>query len=87
MALLRIEDLLNQAGYLGRRWEDRLPKRSKDNLFRAQEQLRSMHELLSSTRVLSVEDKARLARSGQEVSEIFSGEQGAATRAAEAGDR
>lgn len=45
-----------------------------------------MHEVLSATRELVAEDKARLARSCQEVSEIFNGEQGVATRAAEAGD-
>jgi hypothetical protein len=43
MALLRIADLMNHAGYLSGRWEDRLPKKSKDNLFRAVGQLRSMH--------------------------------------------
>ena len=50
MALLRISDLMNQVGYLNGRWEDRLPKKSKDNLFRAQGQLRSMHQLLSAER-------------------------------------
>jgi hypothetical protein len=86
MALLRISDLMNQTGYLSGRWEDRLPKKSKDSLFRALGQLRSMHEVLSATTELVAEDKARLARSCQEVGEIFNGEQGVATRAAEAGD-
>src|ERR1039458_633194 len=86
MALLRISDLMNQTGYLSGRWEDRLPKKSKDSLFRALGQLRSMHEVRSATTELVAEDKARLARSCQEVGEIFNGEQGVATRAAEAGD-
>jgi hypothetical protein len=77
---------MNQTGYLSGRWEDRLPKKSKDSLFRALGQLRSMHEVLSATTELVAEDKARLARSCQEVGEIFNGEQGVATRAAEAGD-
>jgi hypothetical protein len=58
MALLRISDLMNQAGYLNGRWEDRLPKKSNDNLFRAQGQLRSMHQLLSAERDLGPEDKS-----------------------------
>jgi hypothetical protein len=87
MALLRIGDLMNQTGYLNGRWEGRLSKKSKDSLFRALGQLRSMHEVLSATRELIPEDKARLARSCQEVSEIFSMEQGVATRAREAGDK
>jgi len=85
VALFRIADLMNHNVYLSGRWDDRLPKKSKDNLFRAQEQLRSMHQLLSDGRDLSLEDRARLARYCQEVSEIFSGEQGVAIRAAEAG--
>lgn len=44
-----------------------------------------MHEVLSASRELVPEDKARLARSCQEVSEIFSMEQGVATRAVEGG--
>jgi hypothetical protein len=87
MALLRIADLMNHNGYLNGRWEDRLPKKSKDNLFRAQGQLRSMHQVLGAARDLGPEDKARLARSCQEVNEIFSMEQGVATRAAEAEDK
>ncbi|MGA2741709.1 MAG: hypothetical protein ABSG65_30265 [Bryobacteraceae bacterium] len=86
MALLRISDLINQTGYLNGRWEDRLPKKSKDNLFRAVGQLRSMHAVLSVARELIPEDQARLARSCQEVSEIFSMEHGAAARVAEAGE-
>jgi hypothetical protein len=45
-----------------------------------------MHALLSAGRELVLEDKARMAASCQEVSEIFSGEQGVATRATEASD-
>ena len=62
VALFRIADLMNHNVYLSGRWDDRLPKKSKDNLFRAQEQLRSMHQLLSDGRDLSLEDRARLAR-------------------------
>jgi hypothetical protein len=87
MALLRVGDLMNHNGYLNGRWKDRLPKESKDNLFRAQGQLWSVHEVLSASSDLSPEDKARLATFCQAVSEIFSGEQGVATRAAEAGDK
>jgi hypothetical protein len=47
MALLRISDLMDQTSYLVGRWETRLSKKSKDNLFHAQEQLRSMHEALN----------------------------------------
>jgi hypothetical protein len=35
MALLRISDLINQAGYVNGRWEGHLSKKSRDNLFRA----------------------------------------------------
>jgi len=84
MALFRIGDLMNHNGYLSSRY--RLPKKSQDNLSRAQGQLQSMHELLSAAGDPSPEDKVRLATSCQKVSEIFSVEQGAATRAAEAGD-
>ena len=76
---------MNHNGYLSGRWEDRLAKKSKDSLFRAQGQLRSMHQLLSAGGDLSPEDKVGLATSCQEVSEIFSMEQGSATRATEAG--
>jgi hypothetical protein len=48
MALLRIGDLMNHNGYLSGRWEDRLAKKSKDSLFRAQGLLRSTHRLLSA---------------------------------------
>src|ERR1700683_4792183 len=48
LALLRIGDLMNHNGYLSGRWEDRLAKKSKDSLFRAQGLLRSMHLLLSA---------------------------------------
>lgn len=85
-ALVRIGDLMNQAGYLNGRWEDRLSKKSRDNLLRALGQLRTMHEVLSAKRELATDEKARLARSCQEVSEIFSAEQGVAIRATEAGD-
>jgi hypothetical protein len=85
MALLRIADPMNHNSYLSGRWEGRLAKKSKDSLSRAQGQLRSMHQLLSAGGDLSPEDKVGLATSCQEVSEIFSAEQGAATRAAEAG--
>ena len=85
MALLRINDLMNQTGYLNGRWEGRLAKKSRDSLSRAQGQLRSMHQLLSAGGSLSPEGKVGLATSCQEVSEIFSMEQGAATRATEAG--
>jgi hypothetical protein len=77
---------MNQAGYLNGRWEDRLSKKSRDNLLRALGQLRTMHEVLSAKRELATDEKARLARSCQEVSEIFSAEQGVAIRATEAGD-
>jgi hypothetical protein len=86
MALLRISDLMNQTGYLNGRWEGRLAKKSRDNLSRAVGQLRSMHQLLSVGGSLSPEDKVGLARSCQEVSEIFSMEQGVATTATEVRD-
>jgi len=78
---------MNHNGYLSGRWEDRLPKKSKDNLFRAQGQLRSMHQVLSAAGDLSPEARTRLARSCQEVTEIFSREHGVATKAAEARDK
>jgi hypothetical protein len=86
MALLRIGDLMNHNGYLTGRWEDRLAKKSKDSLFRAQGLLRSTHQLLSAAGDLGPDDKARLARSCREVSEILSVEQGLATKAAGVGD-
>jgi hypothetical protein len=86
MALLRIGDLMNHNGYLSGRWESQLPKRSKDNLFRAQGQLRSMHQLLSAAKDLTPEDTARLTASCQEVSEIFCMEQGVAITATESRD-
>jgi len=86
MAILRIGDLMDQTSYLVARWDARLPKKSKDNLFRAREQLRSSHEVLSGNAgaVLTLEDKARLAWVGRRVSEIFNEEYGAAVEAAEA---
>jgi hypothetical protein len=86
MALLRIGDLMNHNGYLSGRWGDRLAKKSKDSLFRAQGLLRSMHQLLGAAGDLGTDDKARLARFCQEVSEILSLEQGLATKAAGVGD-
>ena len=86
VALVRIGDLINQTGYLNGRWEDRLSKKSKDNLSRALGQLRSIHEVLSAAGALNSEDKARLAMSCQKVSEIFSVEQGVAAHFAEVGD-
>jgi len=86
MALLRISDLMDQTSYLVGRWETRLSKKSKDNLSHAQEHLRSMHEALNVTSDLTREDKARLAQAGQQVSGIFSTEQGVAARAAVAGE-
>jgi hypothetical protein len=86
MALLRIGDLMNHNGYLSGRWGDRLPKKSKDSLFRAQGLLRSMHQLLGAAGDPGPDDKARLARSCQEVSEILSLEQGLATKAGGVGN-
>ncbi len=87
MALLRISDLMNQVAYLNGRWQDRLPKRSRDNLFRAHGQLRSMHQLLNAARDTGPEDNARLATFCQEVNEIFSMEQGVATQGYRVGGR
>jgi hypothetical protein len=77
---------MNQTSYLVARWDARLPKKSKDNLSRAREPLRSAHEVLSGNAgaVLTPEDKARLAWVGRRVSEIFNEEHGAAVEAAEA---
>jgi hypothetical protein len=86
MALLRIGDLMIQTRYLDARWQGRLSRKSKDNLLRAHGQLRSMHQLLSVARNLSPDDKARLAMSCQEVSEIFTMELGVANRGIEVGD-
>src|SRR5580658_5141569 len=75
IALLRIGDLMDRTSYLVARWEARLSKKSRDNLSRAHEQLRSTHEvLIGSTGALTPEDKARLARVSQQVSEILSEE-------------
>ncbi len=87
MALLRVRDLMSRANYLSGRWQNGLSKKTKDNLLRALGQLRSMHEVLSPGSKLSRADNARLARFGQEVSDIFSMEQGVAARVAEAGER
>ncbi|HXM45167.1 MAG TPA: hypothetical protein VN924_28270 [Bryobacteraceae bacterium] len=86
MALLRVSDLMDQTSYLIGRWAARLPRKSKDNLSRAQEQLLSIHQALDAVGDLTPEDRARLAHAGQEVSGIFSTEHGVATRAAGAGD-
>jgi hypothetical protein len=86
MALLRISDLMDQTSYLIGRWEARPPKKSKDNLSRAQEQLLSIHQALDAAGDLTPEDRSRLAHAGQEVSGIFSTEHGVAARAAGAGD-
>jgi len=85
-AHLRIGDLMNQISYLRGRWQDRLSKKSTDNLSRALGQLRSMHQVLKTTGDLGEEDKVRLATSCQEVSEVLSVERGIATRAVEAID-
>jgi hypothetical protein len=87
IALFRISDLMDQTRYLVGRWETRLSKKSRDNLSRAHEQLRSMHQALNIVGELTQEDKARLAQASQEVSGIFSTEHGVAARAAEAGDK
>lgn len=76
---------MNQTRYLVGRWDGRLSKKSKDNLFRAVGQLWSTHEVLSAERELTPEERARLSRSCQEVSEVLSTEQGLATRIAEDG--
>jgi hypothetical protein len=86
MALLRIGDLMDQTSYLIGRWESRLPKKSKDNLSRAQEQLLSIHQALDAVGDPTPEDRARLAHASQEVSGIFSTEHGVAARAAGVGD-
>ena len=84
MALLRISDLMNQTGYLNGRWEDRLSKKSNDNLFRAGAVALDA-PVLSAKRDLGPEDKGPSNQSCQEVSEIFSMEQGVATRATTVG--
>lgn len=83
MALLRIGDLMNQTSYLVARWDTRLSKKSKDNLSSARDRLRSMHGILTGNaeRGLAPEEKARLARDGQRVSEICDEERGTAAKA------
>jgi hypothetical protein len=83
-AYLRVGDLMNQISYFRGRWQDRLSKKSTDNLSRALGQLRTMHQLLSAGTHLKEEDEARLAMSCQEVSEVLSVERGIAVRGAEA---
>jgi len=86
VAYVRIGDLMNQISYLRGRWQDRLSKKSTDNLSRTLGQLRSIHQVLKTTGDLGEEDKVRLATSCQEVSEVLSVERGVAIRAAEAID-
>jgi len=87
MALLRIGDLMRQASYLVARWEARLPKKSKDNLARAREQLRPMEAVLTKRGAgLDPQEKAQLSLDAQRVSEIFNEEYGVAVKAAETRD-
>jgi hypothetical protein len=85
-ALLRVGDLMSHTSYLGGRWEARLAKKSRDNLARAHQQLRFMHEVLSASRLPRVEEAARLGEVGQQVIGIFSEEHGVAIKATETRD-
>ena len=81
--MLRSADILNVSSYLITLWDNRLSKKSKDNLSRALEVLRTIHDRLTEGSVPGVDndDRLSLARACQTVNSIFSEEHGIAVRA------
>jgi hypothetical protein len=83
MAKLRIEDLLTRVGYSVRRWDMRLPEKSKANLARCREHLSDARNVLYGRPIseLTQIKKQRLAKACGQVINLFAEEHGAAMKA------
>ncbi|HTP30736.1 MAG TPA: hypothetical protein VMJ75_01090, partial [Candidatus Acidoferrales bacterium] len=89
IALLRTGDLLNQTGYLIKRWSDNLSEHSMNDLLNVRAQLESIHRVLTGGPIidLSAKQRVRLLQACQRVSTILSEQHGAATRSADQEDQ
>jgi hypothetical protein len=85
MALVRVNELLYRISYIVPRWESKFSVESRNNLLIAQEQLKSIHDVLAKCSIAEIapKERARLTQYCQSVSLVFGKEHGKAIRAAD----